>query len=98
MGKGTIVSHIADGLYSVTVNMNRDRITASLARFTAQIAEIEAYVAILDPGDPNIPIWNLRKMSYEKRKEKLEALPEDETISAWCADLTPALSGSVGMI
>lgn len=36
--------------------------------------------------------------SLEKRKEVLQALPEDPTISAWCADLTDDLSGDVATI
>ena len=37
--------------------------------------------------------------SFEKRKEYLEnTMPDDETVPAWCADLTEDLSGEVGTV
>ncbi len=39
------------------------------------------------------------KLSFEKRKEYLEDnMPNDETMSAWCADLTEDLTGEVGTV
>ncbi|MFO7884816.1 MAG: hypothetical protein R6U68_08350, partial [Desulfobacteraceae bacterium] len=41
----------------------------------------------------------VRKLSLEKRIEFINAgFPDDETISAWCADLTEDLTGTVGLI
>ena len=46
-----------------------------------------------------IAYLKIKKLSAEKRKEYLENnMPEDETISAWCADLTEDLAGEVGTV
>ena len=44
MGKGTIISHIADGQYNVTVNYNRDAITAMIANLLNKLAGLEALI------------------------------------------------------
>lgn len=46
-----------------------------------------------------ISIKKIQKMSFEKRQQYLENnMPVDETISAWCADLTENLTGEIGTI
>lgn len=46
----------------------------------------------------SINVLKLQKLSLEKRNETLDAIPETETITAWCADLTEDLTGEVGLI
>ena len=40
----------------------------------------------------------LQKAGLEKRKSVLEAVPSDQTIHAWCADMSDDLAGFVGTI
>jgi len=47
----------------------------------------------------DLKIKQLEKKSLEKRLEYIEDnFPDDETLSAWCADLTEDLSGNIGTI
>jgi hypothetical protein len=127
MGKGTIISHTGEGLYSVTLNLDKTHLTAELAKLaiditnygiaiteiTTQIATLEAELADLDPSTTE---YKNKKKTYDtkikvkkvfiinlaaaiKRQSFINAnMPVDPTISAWCADLTTDLSGSVGTI
>jgi hypothetical protein len=127
MGKGTIVSHTGEGLYSVTLNLDKTHLTAELTKLatditnygiaipeiTTQIATLEAELAALDPSsteyknkkktyDAKVKIKNVFIINLAaaiKRQSFLNKnMPVDPTISAWCADLTTDLSGSVGTI
>ncbi len=50
MGKGTIVSGGAEGLYSVTLNLARERIQARIALAQAAITNLETLIAEADAG------------------------------------------------
>ena len=100
MGKGTIVNHIADGQYNVTVNYNRVDLTAAIAVLEArETLLIDAIAAETD--DLKKELLRLQLVSVQKRIEYLEDtdhVPADDTITAWCADLTTDLTGGVGLI
>jgi hypothetical protein len=97
MGKGTIISGGTDGQYQVSVVYNTDRAQAEKAANLAKIANLEIQIAE-ETDDQKLNILKLQKLSLEKRNEILDNIPESETISAWCADLTEDLTGDVGLI
>ena len=99
MGKGTIKSGGTNGEYVVTLNFDRAKITAEIARLTASIAALAAYIATLPEGTEKT-VAELQKTALEKRIAYLSgaAVPADEDVSAWCADLTENLTGVVGTI
>lgn len=103
MGKGTIISGGENGQYQVQVNYGRDGFTSDIAALTTKKDELAQ--EIIDEGlkaDPDTDRLNslkLQKMSIEKKIDSLQAdMPDDETVSAWCADLTEDLSGEVGTV
>lgn len=99
MGKGTIISGGTDGQYQLQVNYDRTQYNNTVSALDANIAELESKIAGMSPEDKEYSIIVLQKTSLEKRKQTLQNyIPEDETISAWCADLTEDLSGVVGTI
>jgi hypothetical protein len=145
MGKGTIISGGADGLYQVRLGYNRTRIEAERTELMRLLAEIDDTLmpaagasydnsvfqydyaqqvlsAAIAGGDPATiktasreaiealaamgsdraqkNILTLRKTALQKRFEYIAAnlLSEDPTVSAWCADLTEDLTGSVGTV
>ena len=98
MGKGTIISGGTDGQYSVTSVYNKDAYTDRIASLTAAISAIDTQILATDPG-LELNILKAQKLSLEKNKSYLESnMPADETLSAWCADLTEDLTGDVGLI
>ena len=98
MGKGTIKSGGAAGLYTVTVNYKRDNYTAEITRLTSQISDYQSIIAGLPEGrERNIKSAML--LGFEKRKSYLENnMPDDKDISVWCADTTEDLTGEIGLI
>ena len=145
MGKGLIVSGGSDGLYTLKLVHNRERIEDeiaaleyAIAKHNEQLAELEteraqyvterdditaqidAAIAATPEGelpdvdallsklaqasaqvqgvDVRIAIITGHRLQDSKRKEQLEAVPEDPQQTAWCADLTEDLSGDVGTI
>lgn len=97
MGKGTIISGGTDGQYQVSVQYNVERVQAEKAASLAKIANLNTRIAE-ETDEQKLNILKLQKMSLEKRNEILDNIPESETISAWCADLTEDLTGDVGLI
>lgn len=97
MGKGTIISHTGDGQYQVSMLYNVERAQAEKAANLAKIANLEAQISA-ETDNQKLNILKLQKLSVEKRNEALDAIPESETITAWCADLTEDLTGEVGLI
>lgn len=100
MGKGTIISHIADGEYNVTLNYDSTGIDAQIAvleaRETMLIAAISAETDAI-----KIKLLRLQLLSVQKRIDYLSStnhVPVDDNITAWCADLTTDLTGEVGLI
>ena len=97
MGSASIVSDLGGGQYSVSLTLERARITAAIAALTVRIAQLTDKILTMDAG-VNKDIATLQKSALEKRKTILENAPADPTVSAWCADLTLALTGNVGTI
>jgi len=97
MGKGEIISGGEDGQYQVRLKYFRDTLNEKLALLDSKIAEQEVKIGELPEGkDRNRA--KLLLVVLEQEKELFKALPEDPEIDAWCADLSEALSGAVGMI
>jgi hypothetical protein len=98
MGKGTIISGGTDGQYQVEVNFYRDKINAEISALEIRIANLTERIALM-PDGPERNVVKLQRTGLEKRKDFLENnIPEDETISAWCADLSEELTGNVGTV
>lgn len=98
MGKGAIISGGDDGLYSIKLNLNKDRVETLFGIIDNQIAALSAKLAGMEEGKEK-EVVKLKQSSYEKKKEYLQNnQPEDPTVPAWCADLTEDVSGNVGTI
>lgn len=98
MGKGIIKSGGADGFYSVELTFEKDRIDKTISGIDAHIESLTAVIDTMDEGTEK-ELLKLERNSYIKKKEYLQNnMPEDTTVSAWCADLTEDISGSVGTI
>jgi|GEM_PF-4764971 len=97
MGKGTIVSHIADGQYSVVVNYAREKYEATISKLAENIASLTTKLYTeLQAGTEEYNVAKLQLAALQKEKSNLEnSFPEDKTIEAWCADFTKDLSGVV---
>lgn len=99
MGKGTIMSEIGSGKYNVQINYNKDLYNARIAVLDAKISDLTTKLASLAPGTSEYSVMNLQKIAIEKAKSELvNNFPSDETIAAWCADLTTELTGVIGTI
>lgn len=100
MGKGTIISHIADGEYNVTLNYDSTGIDAQLAVLNArETLLIEAIATETD--ELKKKLLRVQLLSVQKRIDYLsdtDHVPVDTNITAWCADLTEDLTGEVGLI
>ena len=97
MVKGTILSGGDDGLYTVSVIQAEWDSAAEIAALTAKISEYETKI-LTATGKDKAALY-ARKSSCEARLNFLDKYtPENEEISAWCADLTENLTGDVGLI
>lgn len=76
MGKGTITSGGTGGLYSVTLELSRDRITSAIAKMTAGIAILQTRVASLqnqiDAVEIQMTALAAQIAIYEADKEKYQ--------------------------
>ena len=97
MGKGTIISGGAGGQYQVSMQYNVQRAQAEKTANMAKIANLETQIAA-ETDTQKLNTLKLQKLALEKRNEAMDAIPESETISCWCADLTEDLSGDVGLV
>ena len=98
MGKGIIKSGGADGFYNVELTFERDRISETIATIDAHIEYLTSVIDTMDEGTEK-ELLKLERNSYIKKKEYLQNnMPEDPTVSAWCADLTEDITGNVGTI
>jgi hypothetical protein len=100
MGKGQIISGGDAGLYSITIDYDDERKAAALARINSQIDFYEDQIETLTDANA-IARRRLWVAALRKRRDFLlnpSICPTDETVSAWCADLTEDLSGTVGTI
>jgi len=103
LGKGLIKSGGTDGQYQVEIKYNTVRYDDIIEYFTSQLVKIQAELSeiLLTKGADSTEYKTmlLRKTAMEKRKQYLEEnTPKDYTVSAWCADLTEDLSGTVATI
>ena len=101
MGKGTIISAVGDGSYTVTVEYDTAAITAMISLLTTKISDFQAVIDDPESTDVEVKIAKIRQLSAQKRKDFLEdtsKVPTSENITAWCADYTTDLTGSVGTI
>lgn len=103
MGKGQIISGGANGQYQVKILYSR-------VEYDAQMLIIDSRLIALQTAHINAPtttpkeraakdIIGLQIAALEKRQANLEAnVLLEETISAWCSDLTEDLSGDIGTV
>jgi len=98
MGKGVIKSGGENGLYNVKLTFNRDRVNNLISIMDTQITALNAEIDMMEAGDAK-ELKKLQRNSYQKKKEYLQNnMPEDPTVSAWCADFTEDMSGTVGTV
>ena len=98
MGKGIIKSGGADGFYNVELTFEREGLDKIISSIDAHIEALTSVIDIMDEGTEK-ELLKLERNSYIKKKEYLQNnMPEDPTVSAWCADLTENITGNVGTI
>lgn len=98
MGRGIIISGGTAGEYSVQLTLMRTRFDTAITNLNSQITILDTYIATLPAGHTK-NVAELKKTALEKRIEYMTAnMPDNPTITAWCADLTEDLSGDVGTI
>lgn len=96
MGRGTIISGGADGLYRVRLDFHRgEKYSSEILRLETGIAALTVRIAA-ETDTAKKATLKLRKSSMKKRLDFLNSHPEDPEIVIWCADLTTDLSGEVG--
>jgi len=101
MGKGTIISHQGSGLYSVEIQYDRTGIDAAISELEDYIQACDNVINDAESTETQALYAKARKLSAQKRIDYLQdtdKVPDDETVSAWCTDLTTDLSGNVGTI
>ena len=100
MGKGQIIDNLGEGRYSVKLLYDRTKADKELAQIDRWIALNQERQDAVPSGDPEhkLPGLKLAMASLLKQKEYLLKIPPDPTVSAWCADYTGDLSGTVGTI
>ena len=98
MGKGIIKSGGADGFYSVELTFERENIKETISYIAFSIELLTSEIDTMNEGSEK-ELVKLERNSYIKKKEYLQNnMPEDPTVSAWCADLTEGITGDVGTI
>ena len=98
MGKGTIQGGGTGGQYSLEVELDTTRIQAEIARLVGRIAQVESMMAGMEDGKRK-SYYRILLTSLQKKKSYLENhKPENPVLSAWCADLSEDLTGTVGTI
>jgi hypothetical protein len=98
MGKGTILGEGSGGQYSVEVELDTTRIQAEISRLTGRISQVETMMAGIE-DEKRKSYYRILLTSLQKKKSYLENhKPENPVLSAWCADLSEDLTGTVGTI
>ena len=98
MGKGIIKGGGSGGEYQVEIVMNRtwldgqiSKLEANITAFNSKLLATESFMAR--------KVIELQIKSCEKKIKLLNTTcPEDETVSAWCGDLTEDITGVVSTI
>lgn len=99
MGKGTVVSNLTSGQYSVQINYHRETFEARIAAIDENIAILTERIIDLTISTEEYNIAVLQRTALQKQKSELEKnFPDDKTITAWCADLSEELTGVVATI
>lgn len=97
MGKATIISGGAGGLYTAELVLNWTRIDRDIATLTTRIAALNARLPGLSGDEYDRAAF--QAFALQKRKSYLEeykSLHDSPRLEAWCADLTENLTGEVG--
>ncbi len=98
MGRAEIISGGTDGHYAIQLTYARERFTAAVAALNDQIAVLATHIATLGAGTEKT-LAELRKTALELRVAYMnDNMPSDLALTAWCADLTTDLTGTVGTI
>ena len=98
MGKGIIKSGGDDGFYEVELTFERESLDKIISSIDAHIESLTSVIDTIGEGTEK-ELLKLERNSYIKKKEYLQNnMPEDPTVSAWCADLTEDITGNVGTI
>lgn len=98
MGKGIIKSGGDDGFYEVELTFERESLDKIISSIDAHIESLTSVIDTIGEGTEK-ELLKLERNSYIKKKEYLQNnMPEDPTVSAWCADLTEDIAGDVGTI
>jgi len=95
MGKGIISSNNGGGQYAVSIQYDVRRVTLKISRLTARISELDSKIAA-ESDENKLAALKARRLALQQEKDKLQAVNESETVTAWCADLTEDLAGTVG--
>lgn len=98
MGKGVIKGGGTGGEYQVEIVMNRAWLGGQISKLEANITAFNAKLLVTE-GFLARKVIELQIKSCEKKIELLDTTcPEDKTVSAWCADLTEDITGTVSTI
>ena len=97
MGKGSIISGGEDGQYQIKVLFDIAAKELEIQRIEAMIASLNTKLLTTFEQKARSLI-DLEIVSYQKRLSVINAIPDDKTVSAWCADFTENLTGEIGTI
>ncbi len=98
MGKGVIKGGGPEGEYQVEIVMNRAWLDEQISKLEANITAFNAKLLVTE-GFLARKVIELQIKSCEKKIELFDSTcPEDQTVSAWCADLTEDLTGIVSTV
>jgi predicted transglutaminase-like cysteine proteinase len=100
MGKATITNDLGQGEYEISYHFHgQDRINARIAELETRISDIQDQIDALDPDDPKVGPLELQKTALEKMVLWYQSnMPDDLSLTVWCADLSEGLSDVVGTI
>lgn len=98
MGKAEIISESGSGLYTVKVLHSTTAADELLIRLNASLANVNDRLT-KETSPAEIGFLKIRKTAIEKHIARVNVvLNMDYQTSAWCADLTEGLSGTIGTI
>lgn len=101
MGKGIIISHDGDGLYTVQLDYDTAGVDSLVSELTTMSSAIQEIIDDPESTETQIQYATARKLAVDKRisfLQNTDRVPANENVAAWCADLTTSLSGEVGTI
>ena len=98
MGSATITGGGTDGHYSISLTYSDADYNAEVASLSSNISALNARLATVEVNTSGYYVLKTKITSMDLRKSFLEANAPSKTMSAWCADLTEDLTGTVGTI